>query len=558
MIRSPRALVALLCLALARPASAQSSAASVAPPAPAPTPTVEQWRADLRVMAQEMERRHKNLYHTVRRERFAAAVADLDARIPTLERNQIIVGMMRLAAMVGDGHTNVSPLKDTKFGFPSVPLKLYLFDDGLYVRAAAPAHAQLVGARVAAIGHVPVDDAIRRATEISPRDNDITPTMYVPVFLGMPDILHALGLASSRDAAVLTLVKGGRTWTVTIPAGAVEPSWPADTDISLVTPAGWVDARTTPQPPLWLQAPLDYHRLVELPDQKALYVQLNMVTDVEGQTLGEFGQRIRARAEATNPRAVILDVRLNRGGNMDLRFRLVRELIKAEDDDTRLFVLTWRGAFSATQALLDDLSRYSDAILIGEPASSKPNSFGDSFRITLPNSGLTVRTSIRWHQIDDGDDPWTPVDVATPLTFADYAAGLDPALDAALRYTPSPSLEQQIIQAARSGGAAAVRNALTSYLAERSNRYADVEGQLLAASQRLVDHEKRNEEALYVAQLTTERFARSVDAWSVLAHVGEATSRYDVARMAAARTLELDPNNRWARSLMERLRSTSP
>ena len=558
MIRSSRALLALLCLAFARPASAQSATASAASPAPAPMPTAEQWRADLRVMAQEMERRHKNLYHTVRRDRFAAAVADLDARIPTLERNQIIVGMMRLAAMVGDGHTNVSPLKDTKFGFPSLPLKLYLFDDGLYVRAAAPVHAKLVGARVTAIGHVPVDEAIRRATEISPRDNDITPTMYVPVYLGMPDILHALGLAPSRDAAVLTLVKDGRSSTVTIPAGAVEPSWPADTDISLVTPAGWVDARTMPQPPLWLQAPLDYHRLVDLPGQKALYAQLNMVTDVEGQTLGEFGQRIRARAEATNPRAVIFDVRLNRGGNMDLRFRLVRELIKAEDEDTRLFVLTWRGAFSATQALLDDLSRYSDAILVGEPASSKPNSFGDSYRITLPNSEITVRTSIRWHQIDDGDDPWTPVDVATPLAFADYTAGRDPALDAALRYMPRPSLEQQIIDAARSGGAAEVGKALTSFLADRSNRYADVEGQLLAASERLVGDEKRNEEALYVAQHTTERFPRSADAWSVLAHVGEATSRFDVARTAAARTLELDPNNRWARSLMDRLRRTLP
>ena len=41
------------------------------------------------------------------RERFQAAVADLHARIPSLQRNQIIVGMMRIAAMVGDGHTRV-------------------------------------------------------------------------------------------------------------------------------------------------------------------------------------------------------------------------------------------------------------------------------------------------------------------------------------------------------------------------------------------------------------------------------------------------------------------
>jgi hypothetical protein len=548
--------LSLAVLTLAPPASAQSPAGPLAnQAAPAPTLTAEQWRADLRVMAQEMERRHKNLYHTVSRERFAAAVADLDARIPTLQRNQIIVGMMRIVAMVGDGHTNVSPLKDPKFGFPSLPLKLYLFEDGLHVRAAAPAYAALVGAKVTAIGGVPVEEAVRRAREISPRDNDITPKMYVPVFLGMPDILHALGMSSSRDVAVLTLARGDRRWTASVPAGVVEPSWPSDTDISLVTPTGWVDARSTSQPPLWLQAPLQYHRLVDLPEQKALYAQLNMVTGVEGQTLDQFGQKIRARAEATNPRAVILDLRLNRGGNMDLRFRFIRELIKTEDDDTRLFVLTWRGSFSATQPIIDDLSEYTDAVLIGEPASSKPNSFGDSFRIVLPNSGITVRTSILWHQRNNGNDQWTPVDVAAPLTLADYVAGRDPALEAALRYVPKPTLSEQIVTAARSGGVPEVRNTLTSYLADPSNRYGDVRDQLIVAPQLLANDEKRNEEALYVAQFATERFAKDPDTWSVLAAVGESAGRADVARAAATRTLELDANNRYARSLLERLRA---
>src|SRR5690242_9185798 len=78
--------------------------------------SADQWREDLRFMVAEMERRHANLYHTVSREAFAKAVAELDARIPTLRRNEIITGMMRIAAMVGDGHTRVDPRKDMKFG----------------------------------------------------------------------------------------------------------------------------------------------------------------------------------------------------------------------------------------------------------------------------------------------------------------------------------------------------------------------------------------------------------------------------------------------------------
>lgn len=541
-----------LCLAVSPPAAAQAPAAPAAQ-SPAAEMTAAQWREDLRFMAAEMERRHANLYHSVSRERFAAAVADLDARIPTLQRNEIIVGMMRIAAMVGDGHSRVDPRKDARFGFPSLPLKLYLFEDGVYVRAAMPAQAALVGARVEAIGGVPIEEALRRVSELASRDNEIGPRLFAPLYLAMPDILHALGMAPRRDAATLTLRKGRRTWTVTVPAGAVDPLWPPDTDISLVTPEGWVDARTTPAPPLWLQAPLDYHRLVEIPERRALYVQLNMVTNIAGQTLEQFGARIGERARAANPRAVVIDLRLNHGGNHDLRHRFVRELIRVEDADTRLFVLTWRGAFSATEAILVDLDRLTDAVFIGEPASSRPNSYSDAYRMPLPNSGINVRSSIQYNQLAGPEaGAWTPIDIAVPLTFADYAAGRDPVLAAALDHGPVPALREALAAAARAGGAAGAQRAAEAYLADPRNRYANRARQLAGAAQGLFGGEQR-EAAILVAETAGRHFPDDAYAMNVLAHLAAAMGRADAARRAARRVLELDPNNREARSLIERL-----
>jgi hypothetical protein len=517
--------------------------------------TAEQWREDLRFMAAEMERRHANLFHTVSREAFAKAVAELDARIPALQRNEIIVGLMRIAAMVGDGHTRVDPRKDMKFGFPSMPLKLYLFEDGLYVRAAAPEQAELVGARIEAIGGVPVDEAMRRVSEISSVDNPIGAKLFVPLYLNMPDVLHALKLSSRRDAATLTLRRGERTWTATVPAGAIEPSWPPDTDISLVTPAGWIDARTTEALPMWLQAPLDYHRLIHLTEQKALYAQINMITDIAGQSLRQFGERIHKEAAMTNPRAVIVDFRLAYGGNHDLRHRFVRELVRIEDEDTRLFVLTWRGSFSATEALLVDLDRLTDAVFIGEPASSKPDSYGDAYRMPLPNSGISVRSSIYWNQLSgQSKAPWTAIDVATPYTFADYAAGRDPALEAALSYKPQRSLQDQLLEAAKSGGVSGVREALRAYQHEVANRYQNLELLLVRAALSL-DAAGHADAAFAVAEIGAQEFPRSVDAWNVLAHIAEAAKRTEVALRAGKRAMELDPNNRSARSLVERVQA---
>ena len=101
-IRIAAACVAAL-LALSTAAAAAQQPAGHSPP----VVTAQKWRDDLRFMAAELQKRHANLYHHVSRQDFERAVADLDRQIPNLPRNRIIVGMMRIAAMVGDGHTRV-------------------------------------------------------------------------------------------------------------------------------------------------------------------------------------------------------------------------------------------------------------------------------------------------------------------------------------------------------------------------------------------------------------------------------------------------------------------
>ena len=306
---------------------------------------------------------------------------------------------------------------------------------------------------------------------------------------------------------------------------------------------------------MWLQAPLDYHRMIELPEEKGLYVQLNMVSDISGQTLTQFAERIASRATATNPRALILDLRLNHGGNGSLRTPLVRQLIKLEDADTRLFVLTWRGAYSATQFILDDLDRLTDAVFIGEPAGSKPSSFGDAYRQPMPNSRIDVRSSIVWWQAGQNKHPWTWVDVTTPYTFADYAAGRDPALEAALSHQPAAALHDLLGKAAASSGAAGARAALQAYRSAAPNRYVDLEQRLAAGAERLYNSGRRKE-ALIVAEIGVETFPDSVDTNNVLAHLAAAQGSKDVARRFGQRVLELDPNSRSARALLERLQGS--
>ncbi len=80
---------------------------------------VRRWREDLAFLARELPLRHRNLYHTTPKPVFDSAFAALDRRLPALARHQVILELARIVALVGDGHTNVAPTRDSAIGFRS-------------------------------------------------------------------------------------------------------------------------------------------------------------------------------------------------------------------------------------------------------------------------------------------------------------------------------------------------------------------------------------------------------------------------------------------------------
>ena len=187
---------------------------------------LRRWNEDLDVVAREMPAVHPNLFHTLGRQQFDDAIADIRRRLPTFARHQVIVELMRLAAAVGDGHTSVAPWREP-VGFHTLPVSLYRFADGYYVRAA-DRHSDLLGARVTHVGGVPIDSVEKLVAPLIGRDNDMGIMMYAPILLVMPEVLHAVGLSGDPRSAELTVEVDGRSRTVTLDsAGPFPPVGPA-------------------------------------------------------------------------------------------------------------------------------------------------------------------------------------------------------------------------------------------------------------------------------------------------------------------------------------------
>lgn len=550
-------------LALALAGSLAFQGARATPQAagsPVDSTAVRQWREDLAYVARELPRRHKNLFHTMRREQFDSALAVLDRTLPTLARHQIIVELARIVALVGDGHTNVAPTRDPRIGFHAYPVKLYFFKDGLFVRSAGRKYADLVGAKVVRIGRLTASEAYEAVRALIGRDNEMNARYFAPFLLVMPEILHAIGAIDDPDNAPLLLEQAGaRTVAVLEPSGTA-PMMPSDTDVSWAPEAGWVDMRGVDGPgtPVWLRGdPRDNLRFEYLPESRTAYVQYNKVGDQPDETIAAFAGRLRAFMDSAPVNRLVLDLRLNRGGDGTLNQPLLRSLIRSSklEGPGRLFVLIGRSTFSAAQFLVHDLEEYTDAVFVGEPTAGKPNSYGDARRLTLPNSGVTVRVSTlywqRGHPLDNRR--WKGPEVAAELTSRDYRANVDPAMRAVLAYQPEPSLAERMRDAFAAGDSAGALELYLGYKEDPRHAYTDTELELNALGYELL-RQGRHGQAIVVLQLNTADHPGSSNAFDSLGEAYlEAGSREEAIR-SYQRAAALDPGNENAVQMLEKLR----
>jgi tetratricopeptide (TPR) repeat protein len=315
--------------------------------------------------------------------------------------------------------------------------------------------------------------------------------------------------------------------------------------------------RSSRQPrPLWLRRnPYDQYWFEYLPDSNLVYLQFNKVGDKQDESLEDFSRRLLALLDTADVRRVALDLRLNRGGNGELNRPLLLSLIKARklDRPGSLFVLIGRSTFSAAQFLVNELERYTNALFVGEPSGGKANSYGDSRKIILPHSGITVRVSTLWWQEDPRDTrQWKAPDIAAELTSSDYRDNLDPALRAVLAYRTEPSLSDRMAEALDAGDVAEAVRRYRSYRAEARHAYVDTENELNALGYRELK-QKRYDRAIALFRLNVAEHPSSANVYDSLGEALLLAGQRDAAIRQYRKSLQLDPRDENARSVLDEL-----
>lgn len=509
---------------------------------------IKKWREDLRYMESRMEKMHKNLFHTMSKEQFHAAVNNLDKQIPQMAQHEIVVELARIAAMVGDGHTILRLAHDPEVRFRKLPVSLYFFGDKLFVRAAEREHAELVGVQIVRIGNSSVEEATAKARNLIGRDNEMDVKFFAPFLLIKPEILHALKITNDLENVRFTVEKDGKQRGVSLkPGNSTEVKTLSDTDTSWLNDPGWIDMRDGGKAPvpLWLKDINNKFWFEFMPENGVLYVQINGIGNKKDETLAAFSKRLFAFVEANPVEKLVIDLRLNRGGNNVLLTPLITDIVKSKVNERgKLFTVMGRSTWSAAQNFLNFLERYTNTLFVGEPSGSKGNVYSDSRRITLPNSKITVRVSVYywqdWYPWDTRE--WTAPHLTAELSAEDYRDNIDPAIKAVLEYRAQKSLNEILIDALKTGGVDSAVKSFKEFKAQPVNRYAETQQPFLEAAQRLLN-EKKNEDAAILLEINARENPSSYLAYFALGEAYFRAGKGDLARRNFEKSLEINPKN---------------
>jgi len=382
------------------------------------------WRSDIRYYLDQMKRQHYVYSRQPLPAGLIEAASRLSNNVPRYSDERILAEFEHLASFAGDGHTYLLPFGSRRVTAHILPLRFFLFSDGMYVIDAFAGYEKWIGSRVVRVGNTPADVVIERMRPTLSADNRFTYLWVAPALLSFRGYLENFADGIDPDSVALTLKPPSARETRVRIAPVVAPRMRGIPKLMASRLKG------APAAPLYMSNVTQNFWLKPLADD-VLYVQFNQVMNADSESLAGFAQRLGTTVRQTNPRAIIVDVRHNNGGNLTLLPPLItvfREY-EAAHKDGRIYVLMGRNTFSAAQFFLGQMDRYTNAIFAGEPSSSRPNFVGEETGVELPWSGAIGSISDQYHESIPGDTrEWIEPDIKLSLSSVDYFANRDPLL----------------------------------------------------------------------------------------------------------------------------------
>ncbi len=402
---------------------------------------------DLKYLKTTIHTKYSNLFYNITADDWDKQADELNKQLPSMNSEQALAGFVKLIALFHIGHTQVNTFNLHQHGSLSnekapgtisllhrYPFELYWFSDGLYIKSADKGYAGCIGGKVTMIGNMKTNDAIEAVRPLVSYENEQGFKSNCTFFLQIPEYLKTQNISNNVEEVSIKYLKDGKEASVVFKKLDFEYSGMT----GLEATDEWMEARKNNSTPLWMKEPDAYRYMEYLPESKTLYVRHSVISNDGKKTIADFFKRMVNFIDSNNVHQLILDVRMNGGGNNYHNKETVTSIIKSRkiNEKGKFFCIIGRRTFSACQNLVNALEKYTEVIFVGEPTSENINFYGDTKTETLPNSKLQVNLSWLWWQDFDARDKrkFTSPELATDMSFDDFYNNIDPAMNAIYNY----------------------------------------------------------------------------------------------------------------------------
>lgn len=409
---------------------------------PAARSREEAWRQDLDVVLTRFLPYDRSFADADRAE-FQRRVRSLQDAAPRMSDAELMVELGRAVALSRNAHTRLYLVRN-RTEVRRLPVRVWHFRDGFRVVRASADYKELLGCRVEKIGGTKIAEAARKVEGIKP-GNASWQRYMSSYMLTSAEILAGSRIVADAESVAFEFDCGGRKVKRAVaPLPLRRVSAPAEAwwDLSPFAKrneATPLSALPAEKAPLYLRRPDVHYWSERLPARGLLYFQYNRSMEMQGgPSLKDFGQALLAEAGREDVRALVVDLRFNTGGNLNLATPLM-EGLRDKVKGKQLFVITGRATFSAGISHAAQWKQWG-AKVVGEEVGDELDMWAEGGNVELPNSKLTVHYSNGFHGYSTREYParrpffldlsveTLKPDLPAETTWADYAAGRDPAM----------------------------------------------------------------------------------------------------------------------------------